>query len=193
MIEPMAMLIGMNAATRAPKTRSSTIKAAGSPNFSSPFVQVGLRELGEVKAKGVRASDGHLELGLLLGGADLVDHVDDPFLGIVAQHDGHGYGLAVFGDGALPLSGIRVADFGHHTGVLERRADVPDESHEVGVRAGYVRRADDDDLVDAQIVGKARSEQVVGDHRVGPRRDARFGRECRREQQYRSQRRTPRG
>ena len=39
MMDKMAMLMGMNAATRAPKTRTSTIIAAGSPNFSSPFVR----------------------------------------------------------------------------------------------------------------------------------------------------------
>ena len=39
MMDTMAMLIGRNAATRAPKTRTSTIIAAGSPNFSSPLVR----------------------------------------------------------------------------------------------------------------------------------------------------------
>ena len=39
MMDRMAMLIGRNAATRAPKTRTSTIIAAGSPNFSSPLVR----------------------------------------------------------------------------------------------------------------------------------------------------------
>ena len=39
MMDKIAMLIGMNAATRAPKTRTSTIIAAGSPNFSSPLVR----------------------------------------------------------------------------------------------------------------------------------------------------------
>ncbi len=39
MMETMAMPIGMNAATRAPNTRISTIIAAGSPNFSSPLVR----------------------------------------------------------------------------------------------------------------------------------------------------------
>ena len=39
MMDKMAMLMGMNAATRAPKTRTSTIIAAGSPNFSSPLVR----------------------------------------------------------------------------------------------------------------------------------------------------------
>ena len=33
------MLIGMNAATRAPKTKINTTMAAGSPNFSSPLVR----------------------------------------------------------------------------------------------------------------------------------------------------------
>ena len=39
MMDKMAMLMGMNAATRAPKTRTRTIIAAGSPNFSSPLVR----------------------------------------------------------------------------------------------------------------------------------------------------------
>ena len=39
MMDTMAMLMGRNAATRAPKTRISTIMAAGSPNFSSPLVR----------------------------------------------------------------------------------------------------------------------------------------------------------
>ena len=39
MMDMIAMLIGMKAATSAPKTRISTIMAAGSPNFSSPLVR----------------------------------------------------------------------------------------------------------------------------------------------------------
>ena len=39
MIDPIAIAIGMKAATRAPNTRMSTIIAAGSPNFSSPLVR----------------------------------------------------------------------------------------------------------------------------------------------------------
>ena len=38
-MDTTAMLIGRNAATRAPKTRISTIIAAGSPNLSSPSVR----------------------------------------------------------------------------------------------------------------------------------------------------------
>ena len=39
MMDKMAMLIGRKAATSAPKTRTSTIIAAGRPNFSSPLVR----------------------------------------------------------------------------------------------------------------------------------------------------------
>ncbi len=39
MMDKMAMIMGRNAATSAPKTRTSTIIAAGSPNFSSPLVR----------------------------------------------------------------------------------------------------------------------------------------------------------
>ena len=39
MMDTMAMVMGRNAATRAPKTRTSTIMAAGSPNLSSPLVR----------------------------------------------------------------------------------------------------------------------------------------------------------
>ena len=39
MMEMIAIPIGMNAATRAPNTTTSTIIAAGSPNLSSPFVR----------------------------------------------------------------------------------------------------------------------------------------------------------
>ena len=38
-MDTIAMVMGRNAATRAPKTRTSTIMAAGSPNFSSPLVR----------------------------------------------------------------------------------------------------------------------------------------------------------
>ena len=109
MIDTMAMLIGMNAATRAPNTRSSTIIAAGSPNFSSPFVEVGLRELGEVVVERVHPGDVDLEVGGGVRGDDLVEHVDDPVLGVGPEHQRHHRGVPVLGDAGL-VGRVGVAD-----------------------------------------------------------------------------------
>ena len=85
MMDKMAMLMGMNAATRAPKTRTSTIIAAGSPNFSSPLVrsdsESSVKSWSRVFAPVMSTSNA----GVGVRGDDLVDHLHDPGLGVVAR------------------------------------------------------------------------------------------------------------
>ena len=61
MMDTTAMLMGMIAATRAPNTKTRTIIAAGSPNLSSPLVEVGFGQRREVMVEGVDPGDVDVE------------------------------------------------------------------------------------------------------------------------------------
>ena len=74
-MDTMAMLIGMNAATSAPKTRTSTIMRRRQPELQLPVGEVGLRELVEVVVEGVVPGDVDVEVGVGVRGDHLVQHV----------------------------------------------------------------------------------------------------------------------
>ncbi len=89
MIDTRAMVIGRNAATRAPKTRTSTIMAAGSPNFSSPLVRSdsdsSLKSWSRVFAPVMV----DVEARRLCRRRDLLEDGLDADLGVVGEHEGH--------------------------------------------------------------------------------------------------------
>ena len=89
MMEMIAMLMGRNAATSAPKTRISTIRAAGSPNFSSPLVRSDSESSVKSWSRVLVAGDVDDERGVGVGGTNLVDDLHDPGLRVVAEHEGH--------------------------------------------------------------------------------------------------------
>ena len=132
MMDTIAMLIGMNAATRAPKTRISTIIAAGSPNFSSPLVrsdsESSLKSWSRVLTPVMSTS----KRGVGVGGDDLVQHVDDPGLGVVAEHQRHDGRVPVLGDAGL-VGGVGVPDGLGRARALDRGPDVGDEGLELRV------------------------------------------------------------
>ena len=132
MMDTMAMLMGMNAATRAPKTRTSTIIAAGSPNFSSPLVRSDSessvkswsRVLAPVMSTSKPASASAATTSSM--------HLHDPGLGVVAEHQRHDGRVPVLGDAGLARR-VGVPDGLRRAGVLDRGPDVGDEGLELRV------------------------------------------------------------
>ena len=110
----------------------------GQPELQLPVGQVGLRELGEVVVEGVHAGDVDLEAGGGVRGDDLVDHLDDPVLGVVPEHQRHHGGVPVLGD-AGPVGRVGVPDGLGGAGGLDRGPDVADEGLELRVVGGERR------------------------------------------------------
>ena len=130
MIDTMAMLMGMNAATRAPKTRSSTIIAAGSPNLSSPLVRSDSESLLKSWSRVLTAGDVDVEAGRGVRVGDLVQHLLDSGLGVAAEHERHDRRVPVLGD-ARPVVGVGVPHGLRRAGGLDRGPHVGDEGPEL--------------------------------------------------------------
>ena len=162
MMDKMAMLIGMNAATRAPKTRTSTIIAAGSPNFSSPFVrsdsESSVKSWSRVFTPVTSTSKSAAESAATT--SSITSTI--PFSGSCAEHQRHHRGVPVLRDAGL-VGGVGVADGLGCAGGLDRGPDLRDERLELRVVAGEVGRVDDHGVVDPVGLG-----EVVGDHLLRP-------------------------
>ena len=122
-MDMMAMLIGMNAATRAPKTRTSTINAAGSPNFSSPLVrsdsESSLKSWSSVLSPVMSTS----KRGRGVRGDDLVDTSTIPVFDVVIKDQRHHRRVSVLRDAGL-ICRVGVPDGARCAGGLDRRSQV---------------------------------------------------------------------
>ena len=150
----------------------------GQPELQLPVREVGLRELGEVVVEGVHPGDVDLEVFRGVGGDDLVDHLDDPVLGVVAEHQRHDRGVPVLRDAGL-VGGVGVADGLGGAGGLDRGPDLRDERLELRVVAGEVGRVDDHGVVDPVGLGEVVGDHLLGSDRVGIGGDAAVGGERR--------------
>ena len=166
-IETMARSSGSPAATRAPKTSTRMISAAGRPILSSPD----LRSLWEssLRSRATRPLAGHRHAEAVspVGGLDRFCQVLHPALGLVAQLDGDQQGVAVRGHEARV--GPLVVDRGARDvagGPGDRR-----KAGDLGPEGGLVdresRRADHHHLARRPPVGEPLVDQVLGPDRVG--------------------------
>jgi hypothetical protein len=117
MIEPMAMLMGMNAATRAPKTEDEHDHRGGQPELQLPLVRSdsdsSLKSWSRVLAPVMVTSKPAAESAATTSSSTF----GDAGFGVVTEHEGHNRRVAVLREGRL-LGCVGVPDGLSRTGVL---------------------------------------------------------------------------